>query len=77
MEYLVGIVLALVVAVFARVTGPGSSRRAWPRTACSTCCTGWWWPGFCLTYDVGAAAFLAWLLLRAKLTEARLTSLRL
>jgi len=36
-----------------------------------------WWPGFCLTYDVGAAAFLAWLLLRAKLTEARLTSLRL
>jgi len=43
MEYLVGIVLALVVAVFARVTGPGSSRRAWPRTACSTCFTAWWW----------------------------------
>jgi hypothetical protein len=26
-----------------------------------------WWPGFCLTYDVGAAAFLAWLLTRSKL----------
>jgi hypothetical protein len=25
-----------------------------------------WWPGFCLTYDVGAAAFLAWLLTRSK-----------
>lgn len=23
-----------------------------------------WWPGFCLTYDVTAAAYLAWLLLR-------------
>jgi hypothetical protein len=21
-----------------------------------------WWPGFCMTFDVGAAAFLAWLL---------------
>ena len=26
-----------------------------------------WWPAFCLTYDVGAAAFLAWLLMRSKL----------
>ena len=25
-----------------------------------------WWPGFCLTYDVAAAAFLAWLLMRSK-----------
>jgi hypothetical protein len=24
-----------------------------------------WWPAFCLTYDIGAAAFLAWLLTRA------------
>jgi len=23
-----------------------------------------WWPGFCLTFDVGAAGFLAWLLTR-------------
>jgi hypothetical protein len=26
-----------------------------------------WWPAFCLTYDVGAAAFLAWLLMRSKI----------
>lgn len=25
-----------------------------------------WWPGFCLTYDVTAAAYLAWLLQRRK-----------
>jgi len=27
-----------------------------------------WWPQFCLTYDLAAAAFLAWLLRRAKAT---------
>jgi hypothetical protein len=26
-----------------------------------------WWPPFCMAYDVGAAAFLAWLLLRGKI----------
>jgi hypothetical protein len=26
-----------------------------------------WWPAFCLAFDVGAAGFLAWLLLRSKL----------
>jgi hypothetical protein len=26
-----------------------------------------WWPPFCLTYDVGAAGVLAWLLMRSKL----------
>jgi hypothetical protein len=25
-----------------------------------------WWPPFCLSFDVGAAGFLAWLLLRSK-----------
>ena len=25
-----------------------------------------WWPAWCLAYDVGAAAALAWLLMRAK-----------
>jgi hypothetical protein len=25
-----------------------------------------WWPGFCLAFDVGAASFLAWLLLRRR-----------
>ena len=25
-----------------------------------------WWPAFCLTYDIGAAGFLAWLLVRSK-----------
>jgi hypothetical protein len=25
-----------------------------------------WWPAFCLAFDVGAAGFLAWLLLRSK-----------
>jgi hypothetical protein len=25
-----------------------------------------WWPGFCLTYDVTAAGFLAWLLRRSR-----------
>jgi hypothetical protein len=24
-----------------------------------------WWPAFCLAYDIGAAAFLAWLALRS------------
>jgi hypothetical protein len=30
-----------------------------------------WWPAFCLTYDVGAGAFLAWLLMRSSLAAAR------
>jgi hypothetical protein len=31
-----------------------------------------WWPMFCLTYDIAAAGYLAWLLSRSKLTaEAR------
>ena len=25
-----------------------------------------WWPAFCLTFDVGAGGFLAWLLVRSK-----------
>jgi hypothetical protein len=25
-----------------------------------------WWPGFCLTYDTTAAAYLAWMLRRSK-----------
>jgi hypothetical protein len=27
-----------------------------------------WWPGFCLTYDVTAAGYLAWLLRRGQAT---------
>ena len=27
-----------------------------------------WWPAFCMTFDIGAAGFLAWLLMRAKLS---------
>jgi hypothetical protein len=27
-----------------------------------------WWPMFCLTYDIAAAGYLAWLLNRSKLT---------
>jgi hypothetical protein len=26
-----------------------------------------WWPAFCLTFDIAAAGFLAWLLMRSKL----------
>lgn len=26
-----------------------------------------WWPAFCLTYDIAAAVFLAWLLMRSNL----------
>jgi hypothetical protein len=26
-----------------------------------------WWPAFCMTYDIAAAGFLAWLLVRSKL----------
>jgi hypothetical protein len=29
-----------------------------------------WWPQFCFTYDVAAAAYLAWLLKRARLRAA-------
>jgi hypothetical protein len=25
-----------------------------------------WWPAFCMAYDIAAAGFLAWLLMRAK-----------
>jgi hypothetical protein len=34
-----------------------------------------WWPGFCLTYDVVAAGFLAWLLWRSKLEHKPRVSL--
>jgi hypothetical protein len=30
-----------------------------------------WWPGFCLSYDVGAAAVLAWLLLNTTGVDPR------
>ena len=30
-----------------------------------------WWPGFCLTYDVTAAGYLAWLLLSRQADTAR------
>jgi hypothetical protein len=30
-----------------------------------------WWPAFCLTYDVVAAGFLAWLLMRSNLAARR------
>jgi hypothetical protein len=26
-----------------------------------------WWPAFCMTFDIAAAGFLAWLLMRSKL----------
>ena len=29
-----------------------------------------WWPGFCLTYDVTAAGYLAWLLRRQPATAS-------
>jgi hypothetical protein len=29
-----------------------------------------WWPGFCLTYDVSAAAYLAWLLTSGRVRAA-------
>jgi hypothetical protein len=29
-----------------------------------------WWPGFCLAYDVTAAAYLAWLLQRGRIRAA-------
>jgi hypothetical protein len=29
-----------------------------------------WWPPFCLSYDVVAAAYLAWLLLRSRVRAA-------
>ena len=33
-----------------------------------------WWPPFCLAYDVVAAAYLAWLLARAKIRATRTDS---
>lgn len=35
-----------------------------------------WWPAWCLAYDVGAAAALAWLLVRAKITAGPLAASR-
>jgi hypothetical protein len=32
-----------------------------------------WWPGFCLTYDIVAAAYLAFLLMRSRLAAHALT----
>jgi hypothetical protein len=31
-----------------------------------------WWPMFCLTYDIAAAAYLAWLLKQSRVTAAAL-----
>jgi hypothetical protein len=30
-----------------------------------------WWPAFCMTFDIGAAGILAWLLMRSKLAARR------
>jgi hypothetical protein len=30
-----------------------------------------WWPAFCLSFDVAAAGFLAWLLMRSRLSARR------
>lgn len=35
-----------------------------------------WWPAFCLTYDITAGAFLAWLLMRSHPTVNAHTTLR-
>jgi hypothetical protein len=31
-----------------------------------------WWPSFCLTYDIAAAGFLAWLLTRSNLSARQI-----
>jgi len=33
-----------------------------------------WWPAFCLTYDITAAAYLAWLIKSERLRANGLTS---
>jgi hypothetical protein len=33
-----------------------------------------WWPGFCLTYDIAAAGYLAWIL-RSRLEASHSPSL--
>jgi len=30
-----------------------------------------WWPAFCMTFDIAAGGFLAWLLMRSKLAARR------
>ena len=35
-----------------------------------------WWPAFCLTYDVGAAGFLAWLASSSRPAKQALSSVR-
>jgi hypothetical protein len=99
MVYAIGIVLALVVACFARLTGFDRDRVFYPLVAVVVAVLGFksnlwwavaglaghsvfdalhgfvvtnpgvpeWWPAFCLSFDVAAAGFLAWLLTRSKL----------
>ena len=31
-----------------------------------------WWPAFCMTFDIAAGGFLAWLLMRSKLAARRI-----
>ena len=75
MPYVIGIVLSVGVALFARHVGFDRDRAFYPTVtiviasyyvlfAAISENAGMpaWWPAWCLAYDVGAAAGLAWLL---------------
>jgi hypothetical protein len=57
---LVGMLLAMAVGVFDLVHAAVISNPGVPG----------WWPAFCLTYDVTAAAYLAWLLTSGRVRAA-------
>jgi hypothetical protein len=83
MPYVIGIVLSVGVAVFARYVGFDRDRAFYPTVwivvvalashgvfdavhgyVIENAGVPAWWPAWCLAYDVGAAAGLAWLIKR-------------
>ena len=62
MPYIVGIVLSLSVALFARRVEFDRDRAFYPTV---------WRPAFCLAYALGAAGGLAWIIKRITITRSR------
>jgi hypothetical protein len=60
LPYVVGIVLSIGVALFARWVGFDRDRAFYPAVLIVIASSAW-----CLAYDVGAGGALAWLLTRA------------
>jgi hypothetical protein len=69
---LVGALIASAVGLFATVLGLDRDRAFYPVVMIVIASSGVpvWWPEFCLTYDLTAAAYLAWLLTSGRIRAA-------